>query len=77
VFAVNLDGGAVSLGIALVLNAGADREQIRTSIAKGLKLGATTSARIVFLDALPKMGNGKVDRVALHRIFQAPPAGSL
>lgn len=75
VLAVNLDGGAISLGIAVVAP-GADRAAVRTKIA-GLKLGATAAARVIFLDSLPMMGNGKPDRVALHRLFESPPSGSL
>jgi acyl-coenzyme A synthetase/AMP-(fatty) acid ligase len=81
-FAVNLDAGAISLGVALVAPAAlaaaaSAREAIRAKIAKGLRLGASTSARILFLDALPRMPNGKFDRVALHRLFESPPPGSL
>jgi acyl-CoA synthetase (AMP-forming)/AMP-acid ligase II len=73
---VNLAGGMISLGLALVLAAHADRAAARAKVERGLKLGVNTSARIIFLDALPRMGNGKVDRVALHRMFESPPAGA-
>jgi len=76
-FALNLDGGAISLGIALVAPAGADRAEVRTTVQRGLKLGVGTQARFLFLDALPRMGNGKIDRVALHRLFERPPPGTL
>lgn len=76
VFAVNLDGGAISMAVALVAPSG-DRAVLRAKIERGLKLGVSTSARILFLDALPRMGNGKIDRVALHRLFESPPPGAL
>ncbi|HEY8050757.1 MAG TPA: long-chain fatty acid--CoA ligase [Ramlibacter sp.] len=75
VLAVNLDGGATTLGIALVMDA-ADRDAVRRSLAQGLNFGATVGARVLFLPALPRMGNGKVDRVALHRLLETPPPGA-
>lgn len=77
VLATNLDGGAINLGIALVIEPAYDREGFRKKLAAGLKLGATIGARVVYLDRIPRMGNGKVDRVALHRIFETPPPGTL
>jgi acyl-CoA synthetase (AMP-forming)/AMP-acid ligase II len=76
VLAVNLDGGATTLGIALVME-DADRDGVRRSIAQGLELGATFGARVLFVSALPRMGNGKIDRVVLHRLFEAPPPESV
>jgi fatty-acyl-CoA synthase len=76
VLAINLDGGATSLGVALVLDA-PDRDAVRRKLAQGLKLGATLGAKVIFLPALPRSHSGKIDRVALHRLFEAPPAGSL
>ncbi|MEJ6022628.1 class I adenylate-forming enzyme family protein [Ramlibacter sp. PS4R-6] len=76
-FAVNLEGGDITLGIALVVPPSTDRAAARARIEKGLQVGASTNARILFLDAIPRMGNGKIDRVALHRLFESPPAGSL
>jgi acyl-CoA synthetase (AMP-forming)/AMP-acid ligase II len=75
VLAVNLDGGATTLGIALVMPDAA-RDEVRRAIAGGLELGATVGARVLFLPQLPRMGSGKIDRVAMHRMFEAPPAGS-
>ena len=76
VLAVNLDGGATTLGIALVMHAPA-RDDVRRAIAQGLNLGATVGARVVFLPELPRMGNAKIDRVAMHRLFEAPPPGAI
>jgi len=47
--AVNLDGGATTLGIALVCDT-ADRVGVRRAIAQGVDLGAIVGARVVFLD---------------------------
>ncbi|AMO24549.1 hypothetical protein GCM10027034_11650 [Ramlibacter solisilvae] len=77
VLAVNLDGGETTLGIALVARDVPDRELVRRRLGAGLELGATTGARVIFLDQLPRMGNAKLDRVRLHRLFESPPPGSL
>jgi acyl-coenzyme A synthetase/AMP-(fatty) acid ligase len=76
VLALNLDGGATTLGIALVTDA-ASRDEVRRAIAQGLNLGTTVGARVLFLAQLPRMGNGKIDRVAMHRLFEAPPPGAV
>jgi malonyl-CoA/methylmalonyl-CoA synthetase len=76
VLAINLDGGAISLGVALVLDT-PDRNAVRRKLAGELKLGATIGAKVIFLPKLPRTHNGKIDRVALHRLFEAPPADSL
>jgi len=73
VLAVNLDAGATNLGIALVMNA-PDREAVRRAIAAGLDPGMPIGARVLFLDAIPRLKSGKVDRVALHVLFANPPA---
>jgi acyl-coenzyme A synthetase/AMP-(fatty) acid ligase len=75
-FALNLDGGAITMGIALVLAPSADRASALRKVQEGLNTGVSTGARILFLDALPRMGTGKIDRVALHRLFESPPPGS-
>jgi malonyl-CoA/methylmalonyl-CoA synthetase len=77
VLAVNLDAGAASLGIALVAGDDTPREEIRRRLGQGLELGATVGAKVIFLPALPRLHNGKIDRVALHSMFQSPPAGSI
>ncbi|HUR88639.1 MAG TPA: AMP-binding protein [Ramlibacter sp.] len=76
VLAVNLDGGATNLGIALVMDM-PERDAVRSKIARGLDVGATVGARVLFLDRLPRMANGKIDRVALHALFGSPPPGSV
>lgn len=76
VLAVNLDAGGTALGIAVVIDAGVSRDDVRRALGGGLKLGATVGARILFLPELPRTGNAKVDRHALHRLFESPPPGS-
>lgn len=77
VLALNLEGGAVSMGIALVVAPEADRAAVRARVNASLKNGVNTSARVIFLSELPRMGNAKIDRVALHGMFASPPPGSL
>jgi O-succinylbenzoic acid--CoA ligase len=76
VLSVNLDGGATSLGIALVLDT-PDRDAVRRKLAEGVKLGATLGVKVIFLPKLPRLHNDKVDRVALYHLFEAPPPGSI
>ena len=78
VLAVHLAGGSVSLGIALAVEPGAPRQPLARRLEEALSLGGASSARIVFMDALPRLSGGKLDRMALHRMFVAegrPPAG--
>jgi long-chain acyl-CoA synthetase len=77
VLSVNLDGGQASIGIALVAGAGDERDAIRRRIAEGLQLGATVGAKVIFLPMLPCLRSGKIDRVTLLRLFEAPPPGSI
>lgn len=76
VLAVNLDGGATTLGIALVMPEAA-RDEVRGVLARGLDLGTTIGAKVLFLPRLPRMGNGKINRTALHRLFESPPPDSV
>lgn len=68
--AVLLEGGAVTLGVALVLAAGASREEAQGQLRQALRLSAPALVRVVFVPALPVMGTGKVDRMALLRMLQ-------
>lgn len=77
VLSVNLEGGQITLGIALVMDGTPSRDDVRRRLGEGLKLGATVGAKVIFLRQLPRQSTGKVDRVALHRLFEAPPADSL
>ena len=77
VLAINLDAGQTQIGIALVIDPRASRDELRKRIATELKLGASMRARILFLPQLPRMANGKIDRIGLHRMFASPPEGSL
>jgi acyl-coenzyme A synthetase/AMP-(fatty) acid ligase len=77
VLAVNLDAGETSLGIALVTGQAQPRDAIRRALSEGLQLGATVGAKVIFLAQLPRLLSGKIDRVALHRLFESPPPGSV
>jgi acyl-coenzyme A synthetase/AMP-(fatty) acid ligase len=77
VLATNLDEGRTLMGIALVMDNAVSRDDVRRKIADGLHLNVTLGVRILFVDRLPVMGTGKVDRVALLRLFEAPPPGSI
>jgi acyl-coenzyme A synthetase/AMP-(fatty) acid ligase len=71
VLSVNVDGGQSSLGIALVVEGDAQRDTLMRRIAEGLNLGATVGAKVIFLPRLPCLRSGKIDRVALLRLFEA------
>jgi acyl-CoA synthetase (AMP-forming)/AMP-acid ligase II len=77
VLATNLDAGEASMGIALVMDGNDSRDEIRRKLASGLKLLASTGARVLFLPQIPRLTNSKVDRVQLQRMFESPPPGSV
>ena len=77
VLATNLDGGNTTLGIALVMSPGEARQAVRQRLAEGLHAGTTAGARVLFFDELPRLPSGKIDRISLHRMFAAPPSGSV
>lgn len=71
VVAVNLQGGEVTVGVALVLAPGATAAQAQARLKGLLRLDAETLARMLVLPELPLMHTGKVDRMALQRMFQS------
>jgi acyl-coenzyme A synthetase/AMP-(fatty) acid ligase len=73
VLAVNLQGGAVTVGIAVVGDPAAGRDALLKRIEAEVLAKTSARAQLVFVDALPVMGNGKLDRVALHRLIAAAP----
>jgi acyl-coenzyme A synthetase/AMP-(fatty) acid ligase len=72
VLAVHLDGGAVSLGISVVLAPGASTAEATEQVKAALRTNPDTSARLQFVEALPRLQNGKVDRMALLRSLSTP-----
>jgi acyl-coenzyme A synthetase/AMP-(fatty) acid ligase len=70
VLAVHLDGGAVSLGVALVLQQGLSPEQA-AAMLQDLPLGLPphTPVRLLCVPALPRLAGGKTDRLALLRML--------
>lgn len=68
--AVNLEHGAVTLGVAVVLTPGATQAEATAQLREGLRLPAQTAVRLLFVPALPRLLTGKVDRMALLRQWQ-------
>ena len=66
-----MDGGAASLGIAVVAAAGADPADVGTQVQQALANEVAAPARLLVLSDLPRMQSGKLDRMALLRLFQA------
>jgi acyl-coenzyme A synthetase/AMP-(fatty) acid ligase len=71
VLAVNLQSGAITVGIALAVSPDAAQEALLRALDEGLRLGPTVGAKVIFVASLPRMANGKLDRIALQRLFQA------
>jgi len=71
VVSVNLQGGEVTVGVALVLAPGVTAAQAQARLQGVLRLDASALARMLVLPELPLMHTGKVDRMALQRLFQA------
>jgi len=69
VLAVHLDGGAITVGIVLAQEPGQPQAPQLQLLAGALQLG--TQARVLFVEALPQLASGKVDRQALLRLLQA------
>lgn len=75
VMAVNLHGGATTVGIALVPRPGAPAPDM-AALRQVLALGPTLEAQVLKLGELPRLPGGKLDRRALHRLFAAAGATS-
>jgi acyl-CoA synthetase (AMP-forming)/AMP-acid ligase II len=69
VLAINPQQTGATVAIAMVLEAGMPRELAIEKLEAGLELGAGTLARVAIVDALPRTAAGKLDRIALHRLF--------
>jgi acyl-coenzyme A synthetase/AMP-(fatty) acid ligase len=77
VLAANLEGGTVTLGVAMVLAPGAKQQDAVAQLQAALRLGPGMTARMLFLSELPRLHTGKLDRMALQQLFQrAGTAGS-
>ena len=73
VLAVNLQDGAYTVGIALVVDEAAPKEPLMRVLSEQLRLGPTVGAKVIFVQALPRMATGKLDRMGLQRLFQSLP----
>jgi len=71
VIAANLESGALSVGIALAVEEGTAQEPLLRALEEGLRLGPAVGAKVIFLGCLPRMANGKLDRIGLRRLFLA------
>lgn len=69
--ALHMEGGAVTLGLALVLAPGSSTETIAPQVRAAVRAPVDTRLRVLALPALPRLQNGKVDRLALLRRFQS------
>lgn len=64
----SMPGTAPLLGVAVVAGA-ADRDALLARLRDGLVSGVTLQMSVLFVDALPRTPNGKVDRAAVARLF--------
>lgn len=67
VLAVRLEGGAVTLGVALVLAEGVAPGEAAAIVGRALPMAAGLPVRVMCVAALPRLASGKVDRMALLR----------
>lgn len=72
VIAINAGAGRATTGFALVPVPGTDTPGLLHRLAQDVKLGHgfNVQADVVFLQALPRLPGGKVDRGALHAHFR-------
>lgn len=71
VLAVTVEGGAASLGVAVVLAPGADAAQATPQVQSALKFGTPVAVALQFMPQLPRLESGKVDRMQLLRRFRS------
>jgi acyl-coenzyme A synthetase/AMP-(fatty) acid ligase len=69
VLTVNLHAGSVTLAVAAVLAPGVSEADGQAQVRAGLQLPPGIAVRLLFLPALPRLGGGKVDRMALLRML--------
>ncbi|MCD6078757.1 MAG: AMP-dependent synthetase and ligase [Ramlibacter sp.] len=67
---VHLEDGAITLGLALVLAAGATTQQAEAQVASALHVQGDVLLRLLVLADLPRLASGKIDRQALLRLFR-------
>jgi acyl-CoA synthetase (AMP-forming)/AMP-acid ligase II len=68
--AVHLAGGSATLGLAVVLAPDVAAEEGRRLLQELLQVPADTGVHVLFLSAIPRVPNGKVDRMELLRLFR-------
>ncbi len=70
---IHAQAGAATIGLVLVLEPGAERAAVVLDVERVLEAGTGAAAQMVLLDALPRNPGGKLDRLALQRLFQPAP----
>ncbi len=68
VLAVNLPTATV--GVVLAIDPGTPEEPLRQQLAVAFNFGGDAMARVVFVEQLPRMESGKLDRLALQRLLR-------
>lgn len=61
------------LGIAVVPPPGLDRAAALARLSRELVLSGAVFTKVLFVETLPRTGNGKIDRVALTALFASQP----
>jgi acyl-coenzyme A synthetase/AMP-(fatty) acid ligase len=69
VLAVNLDAGAIELGVAVTGDPAVPTAALTARLERELIAGRAVGVRLIFVAALPRMTNGKLDRVGLQRLL--------
>ncbi|MCG2592965.1 acyl--CoA ligase [Ramlibacter sp. XY19] len=70
--AVELEDSDVSLGVAVVCAQGASRDEAVQQLRTAIEGWGSLKMRVVFVEALPRLAAGKVDRMALLRLLREP-----
>ena len=70
VLTLNLDQGAATLGIALVGDAGAPAAELAAQLQADLPIPGGVVAELLWVDELPRLPSGKLDRMGLLRLFK-------
>jgi O-succinylbenzoic acid--CoA ligase len=71
VLSVQLDGGRTTLGVVVVLAPGRVLAEAQAQVQSALADVAAMGIRLMAVDALPRLSGGKLDRLALLRLFLA------
>jgi acyl-coenzyme A synthetase/AMP-(fatty) acid ligase len=67
---LNLDEGAATLGIALVADGETPRAELAARLHQAMPIPGGVVAELLWVDALPRLASGKLDRIGLLRLFK-------